>query len=109
MSDPTTPDAPEADERLLAFCRGDARLQRILRDSLEVLRDRAEDAELRRYAGEVLDGRAGVRELGTSAALDRAVNPHLEALAQLHAQAEAERARQPGGDDRGSAGGRTGD
>lgn len=109
MSDPTTPDAPDSpDARLLAFCRGDAGLQQILRDSLEVLRDRAEDAELRRYAGDVLEGRAGVRELGTSAALDRAVTPHLEALAQLHAQTEAERAGQTG-DDRGTAGGRTGD
>jgi hypothetical protein len=97
----------EPDDRLLSFCRGDADLQRILRGSLEVLRDRAEDPELRRYADDVLTGRASVRDLGTSDALDRAVTPHLESLAQVHAEAEAERARS--GDDRGTAGGRTGD
>lgn len=75
MSDPR-------DEPTMAVAHGDPALARHLRKSLETLRDRSTNDDFRRLVGEVLDGRANLRDVYFSPAFAAGVNPGAEQFAQ---------------------------
>src|SRR5262245_14783842 len=71
------PDDP-APEPMLDVARGDQGLSRHLRESLRVLRDRAEDAAFRRQLDDVLSGRLSLREAALTGTFERGLTPHFD-------------------------------
>lgn len=67
--------APREPEPLLPSYRGRPDLDRVLRDNLTLLRDRCEDPAVRRRLGDVLEGRASMRELARSPDYQRFMGP----------------------------------
>jgi hypothetical protein len=79
-------------EPVLDVARGDAALSRHLRNCLEVLRRRTEDAEFRQLVDDVLAGRRGLREVALSPAFEQVLSPAVEQFAQRYEQlSDAER------------------
>lgn len=69
------PGAPAEPEPLLHSYRGRPDLDRLLRDNLTLLRDRCEDPTVRRRLGDVLEGRASMRDLARSPDYQRFMGP----------------------------------
>ena len=67
-----------SDVPLLPTLRHDPEADRALRDSLRVLRDHAEDQNLRERIDHVLSGRASLRDLARSEEFAAFVGPHAE-------------------------------
>jgi hypothetical protein len=86
------PDRGEAPEPMLDIARGDQRLSRHLRSSLELLRDRSDDDDFRRQLDDVLAGRQSLREAAFTGTFERGLTPHFEAgLRHWEQLSEAER------------------
>lgn len=66
---------PREPEPLLPSYRGRPDLDRVLRDNLTLLRDRCEDPAVRRRLGDVLEGRASMRDLARSPDYQRFMGP----------------------------------
>jgi hypothetical protein len=84
---------PNDEEPVLDVAQGDPALSHHLRNSLRLLRDRTDDEDFRRLADDVLDGRPGLRDIATSPAFSRVLDPQVERFAQRYEElSDAERA-----------------
>ncbi|GAB1691687.1 hypothetical protein [Krasilnikovia sp. M28-CT-15] len=77
-------------EPLLDVAQGDPALSQHLRNSLRLLRDRADDAEFRQLADDILAGRRGLREAIASPALARVLDPRVDEFAERYDQLSAQ-------------------
>ncbi|HEY8453410.1 MAG: hypothetical protein FWJ70_02495 [Micromonosporaceae bacterium] len=73
---------------------GDPAVDRQLRRSLQVLRDRSDNAEFQRLVDEVLAGRKGLRDVATSPVFASELRPLVERFAEQYAQLSEEDRRQ---------------
>lgn len=68
----------DASGPLLPTLRDDPQADRVLRDSLRVIRDRVDDAALRRRIEEVLSGRGSLRDLARSGEFAAFIGPYAD-------------------------------
>lgn len=72
----------EPDETVLDVARGDKALSRHLSTSLELLRDRSDNADFRRVVDDVLNGRASLREVYHTPAFAAGLDPDVQKFAE---------------------------
>ena len=74
------------DEHMLDVAHGDPALARHLRQSLQLLRQRADSDDFRRLVDDVLTGRTSLRDAYTTPAFAAGLNPGVEQFARRYEQ-----------------------